>query len=67
MTANRHYRCYFTDADDKIRAVDQILSENDADAALQVDRLLLTSQHESAELWQSNRLVGKWANGTKVG
>lgn len=64
---NRHYRCYFTDANDKIQIVEQIMSDDDVSAALQVDRLLVTSKHESAELWQSNRLVGKWANAKKLG
>jgi hypothetical protein len=64
---NRQYRCYFTDANDKIQSVEQIMSDDDVGAALQVDRLLVTSKHESAELWQSNRLVGKWANAKKLG
>ena len=66
MTAGRHYRCYLTDANDKIQSFEQIVSEDDAGAALQVEEFLVASKHESAELWQSSRLVGKWANGKKL-
>jgi hypothetical protein len=65
MTANRHYRCCFTDANDRIESVVQILGEDDAGAALQVGELLATSRQQSAELWQSSRLVGKWTSSNK--
>jgi hypothetical protein len=67
MTAGRHYRCYFTDANDKIQSVEEVVGDDDAGAALRVEQLLLASKHDSAELWQSSRLVGKWTNGRKLG
>ena len=58
---NKNYRCYFTDAGDRIRTYEQIDGVDDAAAALKVDELLAGSQFNSAELWEGKRLVGKWA------
>lgn len=58
---NKNYRCYFTDAGDRIRTYEQIDCADDAAAALKVDELLAASQFSSAELWEGKRLVGKWA------
>jgi hypothetical protein len=61
---NKNYRCYFTDAGDRIRSFEQIVCADDTAAALKVDELLSGSQYSSAELWEGERLVGKWtANG----
>jgi hypothetical protein len=61
------YRCYFTDAADRIRSYEEIACINDSAAALKVDELLAASQYNSAELWQGKRLVGKWSvNGHAV-
>jgi hypothetical protein len=54
------YRCYFTDAGDRIRSYEQIECSNDTEAALKVDELLASSQDSAAELWQGRRLVGRW-------
>ena len=62
MAANKSYRCYFTDPDDRIRSFEQIECENDAAAALKAQALLAASQFTTAELWQGRRLVGKWGN-----
>jgi hypothetical protein len=59
---NSHYRCYFTDENDRIKGVEQINGQDDAEAALKVEHLLTSSSHKSAELWQGSRLVGKWDN-----
>jgi hypothetical protein len=58
---NKNYRCYFTDAGDRIRTYEQIECADDTMAALKVDELLSISQYTSAELWEGKRLVGKWA------
>lgn len=57
---DKNYRCYFTDAGDRIRSYEQITSSDDAAAALKVEELLAGSQYGSAELWQGKRLVGRW-------
>ena len=57
---NKNYRCYFTDAGDRIRTYELIACADDAAAALKVDELLSGSQYNSAELWEGKRLVGKW-------
>jgi hypothetical protein len=57
---NGSYRCYFTDADDRIKSFEQIECEGDADAALKAQALLAASRFTSAEVWQGSRLVGKW-------
>lgn len=62
IAANKSYRCYFTEADDRIRSYEQIECENDAQAALKAQELLAASRFTSAELWQGRRLVGKWDN-----
>ena len=60
---NNHYRCYFTDENDRIKGVEQIDCRDDAEAALKVEHLLASSIiHKSAELWQGPRLVGRWSN-----
>lgn len=59
--ANKIYRCYFTDAADRIRTFEEIDCADDAAAALKVDELLAASQYNAAELWEGKRLVGKWA------
>ena len=63
---NNHYRCYFTDENDRIKGVEQINCQDDAEAALKVEHLLASSSHETAELWQGPRLVGKWGNTGKA-
>jgi hypothetical protein len=60
MTTSKNYRCYFTDADDRIRSYEQIDCADDTAATLRVNELLATSQYNSAELWEGKRLVGKW-------
>lgn len=57
---SKNYRCYFTDADDRIRSYEQIDCADDTAATLRVNELLATSQYNSAELWEGKRLVGKW-------
>jgi hypothetical protein len=57
---NKNYRCYFTDAGDRIRTFEQIDCADDTTAALKVDELLSVSQYSSAELWEGKRLVGRW-------
>lgn len=57
---NKNYRCYFTDADDRIRSHEQIECPDDGTAALKVDELLAASHYRSAELWEGKRLVGRW-------
>ena len=56
----RNYRCYFTDAGDRIRSYEQIDCADDGAAALQVGALLAALEYSSAELWEGKRLVGKW-------
>jgi len=63
---NNHYRCYFTNENDRIKGVEQIDCRDDAEAALKVEHLLASSSHETAELWQGPRLVGKWGNTGKA-
>lgn len=63
---NSNYRCYFTDENDRIKGVEQINCQDDAEAALKVEHLLASSSHQSAELWQGPRLVGKWGNTGKA-
>ena len=58
---NKNYRCYFTDAGDRIQSYEQIASDDDTAATLKVDELLAGSKFSSAELWEGKRLVGKWA------
>ena len=60
--ASKSYRCYFTEADDRIRSYEQIECENDAEAALKAQELLAASQFTSTEVWQGRRIVGKWSN-----
>jgi hypothetical protein len=62
IAASKSYRCYFTEADDRIRSYEQIECENDAEAALKAQELLAASQFTSAEVWQGRRIVGKWSN-----
>jgi hypothetical protein len=57
---NKNYRCYFTDAGDRIRSYEQVACADDASATLKVDELLAESQFHSAELWEGKRLVGRW-------
>jgi hypothetical protein len=57
---NKNYRCYFTDADDRIRSYEPIACPDDTTAMLKVDALLAGSAYSSAELWEGKRLVGKW-------
>ena len=57
---NKNYRCYFTDAGDRIRSYEQIACADDTAATLKVDELLAGSKFSSAELWEGKRLVGKW-------
>ena len=60
IMSHRTYRCYFTDADDRIMSCEEIACMDDSTAALKVDELLARSRHGSAELWQGERLVGRW-------
>lgn len=62
---NTEYRCYLTDGDDKIRAVEVLHCSDDAAALLAAAGLLTASSYRSAELWQRGRLVGKWGNPDK--
>jgi hypothetical protein len=57
----KNYRCYFTDAGDRIRSYEQIECATDTEAALKVDELLASSRDSAAELWQGERLVGRWS------
>lgn len=57
---DKSYRCYFTDAGDRIRSYEQITCGDDASAVLKAEALLAGSEYGSAELWQGKRLVGKW-------
>lgn len=57
---HRQYRCYFTDADDRIRSVEVVACDDDAEAMLRAEQLLASSEHRTAELWQGPRLVAKW-------
>jgi hypothetical protein len=57
---SKNYRCYFTDAGDRIRTYEPIECQDDTAAALKVDELLAASEYSSAELWEGKRLVGKW-------
>lgn len=59
---NSQYRCYFTDENDRIKAVEQLECEDDAAAFLKAEQVLAASAHKTAELWQGSRLVGKWGN-----
>ena len=56
---HRRYRCYFTDANDRIRAVEAIACDDDAEAMLRSEQLLASSEYRTAELWQGARLVGR--------
>jgi hypothetical protein len=62
IAANKSYRCYFTEINDRIRSYEHIECENDSEAALKAQELLAASQFTSAEVWQGKRLVGKWGN-----
>lgn len=64
--ANNPYRCYFTDENDRIKGVEQIECKDDAEAVLKTEHLLASSIHQTAELWQGARLVGRWGNGGDV-
>jgi hypothetical protein len=63
--ADRSYRCYFIDYNDRIQSYEQIECENDVQAALKAQALLAASHFPSAELWSGKRIVGKWGNKTK--
>lgn len=62
VAANKSYRCYFTDVDDRIQSYEQIECEDDTQAVLEAQKLLAASPFTSAELWQGTRVVGKWSN-----
>ena len=64
---NKNYRCYFTDAGDRIQAYEQIACADDSAATLKVDELLAHSQYSSAELWEGKRLVGRWSRASTAG
>ena len=57
---SKNYRCYFTDASDRIRSYEQIQCADDSAATLKVGELLIGSIFGSAELWEGKRLVGRW-------
>ena len=63
--ANRSYRCYFTDGEDRINSYEQIECEDDAQAALRAQHLLAKSHFTTAELWSGKRLVGKWGKSAR--
>ena len=66
VAANKkRYRCYFTNADDRIQSYEPIECEDDAEAALKAQELLAASHFTSAELWQGKRLVAKWGNAAR--
>jgi hypothetical protein len=60
--ADRSYRCYFTNVDDRIESYEQMKCGNDAEATLKAQELLAASHFTSAELWQGKRIVAKWSN-----
>jgi hypothetical protein len=60
--ANKSYRCYFTDTNDRIQSYEAVECADDTQAALTAQRLLAASPFTSAELWQGTRIVGKWGN-----
>ena len=60
--SNNQYRCYFTDENDRIKAVEQLECEDDAAALMKAEQVLTASAYNTAELWQGSRLVGKWGN-----
>jgi hypothetical protein len=60
MTYKR-YRCCFTNGSDRVLRTEPIDGVDDASAVLQVERLLAASPHSSAQLWDGQRLVGRWA------
>ncbi len=60
--ADRSYRCYFIDCNDRIQSYEQIECEDDVQAALRAQALLAASHFPSAELWSGKRIVGKWGN-----
>jgi hypothetical protein len=62
IAANKSYRCYFTDGNDRIQTYKQIECADDAKAALEAQELLATSRFTSAEVWQGKRFIGKWGN-----
>ncbi len=64
--SNNHYRCYFTDENDRIKAVEQLECEDDAAALMKAEQVLTLSAYRTAELWQGSRLVGKWGNTGQV-
>jgi hypothetical protein len=58
----KSYRCYFTNANDRIQSYEVIDCQDDAEAALKAQELLGRSDFMTVELWQGRRLIGKWAN-----
>lgn len=63
--AERSYRCYFIDHNDRIQSYEQIECEDDSQAALKAQALLAVSHFPAAELWSGKRIVGRWSNKTK--
>ena len=63
--ADRSYRCYFIDHNDRIQSYEHIACEDDAQAALKAQALLAVSHFPAAELWSGKRIVGKWSNKTE--
>jgi hypothetical protein len=61
-SARKSYRCYFTNAEDRIQSYKVIECPTDAEAALKAQELLAASHLMTAELWQGGRLVGKWSS-----
>jgi hypothetical protein len=62
----KKYRCCFTDGNDQVLRTEAIEGVDDASAVLQVEQLLAKSPHHSAELWDGQRLVGRWAAATRA-
>jgi hypothetical protein len=48
------------DAQDRTRALEDLDCADDAAALLEAERLLAASKCQAVELWQQDRLVGKW-------
>ena len=64
---HKNYRCCLTDRENRTLKTERVDAADDASALLQVERLLERSPHGSAELWDGQRLVGKWAAAARAG
>ena len=56
------YRCYFRDADRKIKAADVLICEDDTAAAVQVELLLAERPScTTVEVWEGRNLIHRAA------